>query len=129
MRTPPSLREPMSAAQAGSRLRFYISEVRRFDEINADLNDKRRELFRAVKDDGFSAKTVKSVARTPSTDAVAKEADDLRQYLAILCGPEAAKLLRMIANSALCYSGPMIPGHANTRTALAIHLNEHQITI
>jgi uncharacterized protein (UPF0335 family) len=97
-------------AEAAERLLAFVREIRELDAQHEQINLRKAALYREVKTTGFNKKAVKEVASESSLDDDTKA---LRQYLTLLCGPEAAASMETRAISARYYSGRTIVGRPN----------------
>jgi uncharacterized protein (UPF0335 family) len=83
--------ETIPVAEAAEKLLAFVREIRELDATHEYVNQRKAEIYREVKAAGFSKKATKMVAGEPSLEDDIKA---LRQYLTLLCGDEAAGLLK-----------------------------------
>jgi uncharacterized protein (UPF0335 family) len=77
-----------------ARLRGYIAEAKQLDAEGAEIDRRRRDLYREAAEYGFNSGILKKIARQRHDGEAAAEANEQLAYLEAIGGSKATEQLR-----------------------------------
>jgi uncharacterized protein (UPF0335 family) len=87
-------KEQIDPAEAADKLLSIVREVKELDEQNDTVNRRKAALFKSARTFGFTPAAIKEIARPTYPDMVNSDEKILRQYVRLVCGDDAASLMR-----------------------------------
>jgi uncharacterized protein (UPF0335 family) len=84
-------------------LRAYILAIRQCDAESAEIDRRRRDVYRQARDFGFNTDAIKQIARQKHPGQAQAEANDLIAYLSAIAGTEAAGRLKRESFSEIAF--------------------------